>query len=125
MPARAYLWELSAGRIDPGENALGAAKRELKEETGYKAKRWTRLCHFYGSPGYVAEKMTIYLAEELTEGVATPMGDERIETRWFKLSEIAALIESGEIVDAKTIVGYTHWKMLSAKRKKTARLGAN
>jgi ADP-ribose pyrophosphatase len=121
LPARAYMWELSAGRIDPGEKALGAAKRELKEETGYKAKRWTKLCDFYGSPGYVAEKMTIYLAEELTAGVATPMEDERIETRWFTLKELTAMIESGEIVDAKTIIGYTHWRMLLARRKKAAK----
>jgi ADP-ribose pyrophosphatase len=123
LPARAYLWELSAGRIDPGETALVAAKRELKEETGFKAKQWTKLCHFFGSPGYVAEKMTIYVAEELTAGVATPMEDERIETRWFTLKEIEALIADGTIVDAKTIIGYTHWRLLQAKRKKAAKQG--
>jgi len=121
LPARAYLWELSAGRLDPGETPLQAAKRELKEETGYRAKKWSRLCHFYGSPGYVAEKMTIFAAEELAAGVATPMEDERIETRWFTLKEVAAMIEKGEIVDAKTIIGYTLWKMKSATAKKQAK----
>jgi ADP-ribose pyrophosphatase len=54
----------------------------------------------------VAEKMTIFLATDLTAGEATPMDDERIETRWFKRKEIAEMIESGKIDDAKTIIGY-------------------
>jgi ADP-ribose pyrophosphatase len=60
--ARRFLWELPAGRIDPGENALAAAKRELLEETGYTATRWKRILHFWASPGFVAEAMSIYLA---------------------------------------------------------------
>ena len=60
-----------------------AARRELIEETGYRAKHWKKLVTFYPSPGYVAEKMTIFLATGLTAGEATPMDDERIETRWF------------------------------------------
>ncbi len=118
LPARAYLWELAAGRLDPGETPLKAAKRELIEETGYRAKRWSRLCHFYGSPGYVAEKMTIFAAQELTAGIATPMEDERIETKWFPLKAVAKMIEGGEIVDGKTIIGYTLWKMKSPALKK-------
>jgi ADP-ribose pyrophosphatase len=99
------LWELPAGRLDPGETPLQAAKRELKEETGCSARKWTKLTSFWASPGYVQERMTIYRAEELTQGDATPMDDERIETRWFTRKEVDAMIRSGKIQDAKTMVG--------------------
>jgi ADP-ribose pyrophosphatase len=120
LPARAYLWELSAGRLDPGEKALQAAKRELIEETGLRARKFTKLCKFYVSPGYVAETMTIYVAEGLTQGEAKPMEDERIETRWFTMKELRSMIEDGEILDAKTITGYTFWRMKSKQSKKKA-----
>src|SRR5579872_5404609 len=75
LPARQYLWEMPAGKIDEGETALQAAKRELIEETGLRAKKWKKLALFYPSPGYVEETMTIYLATELTQGTAQPMDD--------------------------------------------------
>jgi ADP-ribose pyrophosphatase len=106
LPAEKYLWELPAGKVDEGETPLQAAKRELAEETGYKAKTWKKLASFYVSPGYVAERMTIFLATDLTEGEATPMDDERIEKQWFRRKEIAEMIESGKIEDAKTIIGF-------------------
>ena len=110
MPARKSLWELPAGKLDPGESALTAAKRELVEETGYRAKKWKKLVMFYPSPGYVGETMTIFLATGLTAGAATPMDDERIETRWFTGKEIEQGIRSGKIVDGKTMIGYFNWK---------------
>jgi len=119
LPARAYMWELSAGRVDPGETPLKTAKRELIEETGFRAKKWTKLGSFFASPGYVAERMTIFVAQDLTAGEATPMEDERIETRWFTSREVAAMIESGRIQDAKTIVGFSLWKM----KRRGARAG--
>src|ERR1700756_5357474 len=54
LPARQYLWELPAGRMDPGETVLQAAKRELQEETGYRAKKWKKIAEFYASPGFLA-----------------------------------------------------------------------
>jgi ADP-ribose pyrophosphatase len=110
LPADDYLWELPAGRLDPGEKPLQAAKRELAEETGYSARKWTKLASFWVSPGYVEERMTIFLATDLTEGEATPMDDERIETRWFKRKEVADMIATGKLEDAKTMVGFLMWQ---------------
>jgi ADP-ribose pyrophosphatase len=110
LPAEKYLWELPAGRLDPGEKPLQAAKRELAEETGYSARKWSRLASFWVSPGYVEERMTIFLATDLKEGEATPMDDERIETRWFKRKEVAEMIASGKLEDAKTMVGFLLWE---------------
>jgi len=112
LPARSYLWELPAGRLDEGETPLKAAKRELVEETGYKARTWKKLVSFYPSPGYVSEKMSLFLATGLTAGKAQPMEDERIETRWFTAKEIEEAIHAGKIADAKTMIGFLMWKRL-------------
>lgn len=103
--ARQYLWELCAGRIDAGEKALPAAKRELLEETGFTARRWQRLFSFYASPGFVAETMTVYLARGLRAGIAQPEEDEVLEPRFFPLREATKMVMTGKIHDAKTICG--------------------
>jgi ADP-ribose pyrophosphatase len=110
LPAEKYLWELPAGKVDPGEKPLQAAKRELAEETGYKARTWTKLASFWASPGFVQERMTIYLATDLTAGAATPMDDERIEARWFTRKEVREMIAAAKIEDAKTMVGFLTWQ---------------
>ena len=86
------LWELPAGRLDPGEKPLATAKRELNEETGYSAKTWKKLTSYWPSPGYVGEKMTLFLATGLTSGEQHQMDDERIECRWFTRRELRDLI---------------------------------
>lgn len=109
LPAGQELWELPAGRIDPGESAAETAKRELREETGYQAKEWTQLSSFWASPGYVDEKMNIFLAEGLMAGEQQPMEDERIEIAWYGKEELTQMIRRGEILDAKTMVGFFLW----------------
>jgi ADP-ribose pyrophosphatase len=114
LPAQADLWELPAGKVDPGEKPLEAAKRELIEETGYRARHWKKLVSFYPSPGYVSEKMTIFLATGLTAGEAQPMDDERIEPRWFTAKQLEQMIRTSKIQDGKTIIGYFMWNRLSS-----------
>ncbi len=101
--AQSMMWELPAGRIDDGETPLTAAKRELLEETGYSARQWKRILHFYVSPGFLDETMTIYLARGLRAGVAQPEADERIAISFFRLSEAKQMALHGRIRDAKTI----------------------
>jgi ADP-ribose pyrophosphatase len=103
--AQSMMWELPAGRIDDGETALTAARRELLEETGYSARQWKRILHFYVSPGFLDETMTIYLARGLRAGVAQPEADERIAVRFVGLSEAKQMALNGRIRDAKTIAG--------------------
>jgi len=103
--AQQYLWELCAGRVDEGESELAAAKRELLEETGYSAKRWKRILKFYASPGFVAETMAIYLAEDLRAGAAQPEEDEVIDLKFVPLSKAVQWVMKGVIKDAKTIAG--------------------
>jgi ADP-ribose pyrophosphatase len=107
-----FLLEFPAGRIEPGEAPLAAAKRELIEETGYRAKKWSKLTRYYASPGFLAETMQIFLAEDIRPGVAEPEEDEKIELLHIPLSELLAHIQNGKILDGKTIIGtlfYARW----------------
>jgi ADP-ribose pyrophosphatase len=101
--ANQYLWELPAGKLDPGEEALAGAKRELAEETGYSAKKWKPLVTYYASPGFLGESMIVFQAEGLVAGDARPEEDEKIEFRLVKLNEVLKMIDKGEIKDGKTL----------------------
>lgn len=103
-PARAYLWELPAGKAEPGESPLDGAARELAEETGYRAARLEELASFYMTPGFCEERLHLVLADDLTLGEPSPDEDEAIEVRIVGLAEARGMAASGEIVDAKTLL---------------------
>jgi ADP-ribose pyrophosphatase len=100
-----FLLELPAGRIEPGEAPLAAAKREMIEETGFRAKRWTLLTKYFASPGFLGEWMQIYLARDIREGIAQPEADEHIEIIRIPLSQALGLIADKKIHDGKTLIG--------------------
>jgi ADP-ribose pyrophosphatase len=112
---RDYLLELPAGSLDPGEEPLAAGKRELLEETGYRARQWKRALRFYPSPGFLDEIMTIYLARGLTSGKAQPEADESIEYQLVPLAQAIEMVLSGRIRDGKTISGVL-WLAESLRR---------
>lgn len=101
--ANQFLWELPAGTLDPGEDPLVGAQRELEEETGYRAKKWKPLVQYFASPGFLGEAMNVYLAEGLVAGDARPEDDEDIDFRLVKLSELLKMIRKGAILDGKTV----------------------
>ena len=107
-----YLIELPAGSRNPNEPPLAAAKRELIEETGFRARRWTILLRYFASPGFLGEWMQIYLARDLRSGIATPELDEQIEIIRMPLSKIMQMIDAGKIHDGKTIIGLSLYDRL-------------
>ena len=111
-PAVRYLLEVPAGTLDKGERPETGAARELKEELGLVAARLEKLSEFFVSPGFCEEKMWVYLATELTEGKQALEDDEILEVVRLPIAEALELITSGEIQDAKTIIGL----MLAAPR---------
>ena len=100
-----YLWELPAGRIEPGEKPLVAAQRELSEETGYRARRFRLMMDVYPTPGFVQERMYMYAATKLYNSASTPDEDERIEVKPFTMTELLHMIRDRKIYDAKTVAG--------------------
>ncbi len=100
-----FLWELPAGSLDAGEQPLSGAKRELLEETGYRARKWSRALFFYPSPGFMDETMAIYLARGLTPGPSHPEADEFITWKLVPLPQALKMIRSETIEDGKTIAG--------------------
>ena len=117
--ANQYLWELPAGKLDPGEDALAGAKRELAEETGYSARKWKPLVEYYASPGFLGESMKVFLAEGLVAGDARPEEDEKIEFRLVKLSDVLKMIDKGAILDGKTLTSVLLYaRQTAGKRKK-------
>jgi 8-oxo-dGTP pyrophosphatase MutT (NUDIX family) len=100
---RGYLYELPAGTLDRGETPLDCARREIMEETGFSAKRFSLIGKIYPVPGYSTEKILIYEARGLKKEPKPGDADEIIQRRIFNKSEVTRLFKTGRIVDAKTI----------------------
>ena len=114
-----FLWELPAGKLDAGEVAMDGAKRELAEETGYQARKWSPLVEYYASPGFLGESMNVFLAEGLVAGDAHPEEDEHIDFRLVKLSDLLDMVDKGKIIDGKTLTTILLYaRQLGLKRKK-------
>jgi ADP-ribose pyrophosphatase len=99
------LIELPAGSRNAGEAPLAAAKREMIEETGFRAKKWTVLIKYFASPGFLGEWMQIYLARDLREGPSALEEDEHLEVFRMPLSQAMKLVAEGKIHDGKTVIG--------------------
>jgi ADP-ribose pyrophosphatase len=121
--AKQYLWELPAGKMDAGEKPLAGAKRELIEETGYRAKKWSKLVRYFASPGFLGEWMQVFLAEGLTAGVAQPEEDEFIEIKLVPISGVLRMIDEGKILDGKTLISvmlYARQRGIRLKKRTNA-----
>jgi len=102
---REYIWEIPAGTLNPAEERIDCAKRELIEETGYSAEQWQKLGEITPLPGYSDERIHIYLATDLQPAEQDLDKDEIINVHKVKFSEAVEMIKSGDIQDAKTITG--------------------
>jgi len=106
---KTFLWELVAGRMDPGESVKRAAARELREETGYRARKFSVFLDVFPTPGFLEERMYILLAEGLTPGPAQPEDDEKIISRSFTIDELKQMMKTGKLRDAKSIAGILYY----------------
>jgi 8-oxo-dGTP pyrophosphatase MutT (NUDIX family) len=97
-----FLWEIPAGKLDAGEAPQVCAMRELAEETGVAAKRWTSLGQFLPAPGIFTEVIHLYLARDLEVGPPAPDADEELEIQWLPLREAVEMVLRGELNDGKT-----------------------
>ncbi|HEX7045019.1 MAG TPA: NUDIX hydrolase [Burkholderiales bacterium] len=102
---RDWIWELPAGKLDPGEPPLATAQRELMEEAGIQAAQWTDLGGIYSSPGVFGEIVHLYLARELTAVPSAIEEHELLEVHWLPLEEALRLAAEAKIADGKTVAG--------------------
>lgn len=108
-PVEDVLLELPAGTLEPNEDTIDCAKRELEEETGYQAEKWQKIFEFYSAPGFCNEKLTLYFAYSLVKTSTNTDHDEFIEVKDVDRNEIISLIKNNQIKDAKTLIGILWW----------------
>lgn len=116
-PYREELLELPAGKLEPGEDPLVCGKRELKEETGVTAERYTSLGQFYPSCGYTNEIIHLYLAQGLTFGQQQPDEDEFLDVVKLPLAEAVSKVLAGDLPDGKTQAGILKAHLLAGARQ--------
>ena len=116
--AKEYLLEVPAGKLEEGEDPLAGAKRELLEETGFRAARWRKMVRYFASPGFLGEWMQVFIAEGLTLGEAQPEYDEQLEIEMIPLSKLLGMIEEGKLHDGKTLISVMLYDRLRRSQKK-------
>jgi ADP-ribose pyrophosphatase len=114
-PAEKVLWEIPAGKLEPGEEPQECATRELAEETGYRPQRLDKITQFFTAPGFASEIIHLFFAENLEPAFALQDDDEAIAVRPTSFSECINMVADGRIEDAKTIIGIL---MMDAKKRK-------
>jgi ADP-ribose pyrophosphatase len=116
--AKEYLLEVPAGKLEEGEDPLAGAKRELLEETGFRAARWRKMVRYFASPGFLGEWMQVFIAEGLTLGEAKPEYDEQLEIEMIPLSKLLGMIEEGKLHDGKTLISVMLYDRLRRTQQK-------
>ena len=109
------IMEIPAGKLEPGEDPMEAAMRELEEETGYSCGSLRKLSSFYTAPGFCDELIHLYLAEDLHEGEAHPDEDEFLDVLTLTPEEAERYMAEGRIQDAKTLMAVQAWELARLK----------
>lgn len=114
--AGSWVWEIPAGKIEPDEAHDRTARRELVEEAGVDARDWIYLGRILSSPGVFTEVIHLYLARDLVEAELDHEESEVIETHWLPIKEVKAMIKSGDIIDAKTVVAMYYLQLFQEEQ---------